>query len=120
MTDLHHSAAKMQSSELSYQIAYLEYMDCIAGDPDNCGNKSKELSNAYHIFTEDISTVSAVMQNKNIRNNRELDSVYIKSDDKISLGNKYRPTLHAQLFDYITFTWIATTVVILCLIFVFL
>lgn len=116
MTDLLRSAAKMQSSEAAYHIAYLEYLDCMeAGTPD-CAPESARLSESYHIFSKDISTASAAVQNKNIRNNRDSDSdsVYIKINDEISLGNRYRPKVRAHLTDYMTLLWITFTLV-LCL-----
>jgi hypothetical protein len=121
MTDLQRSAAKMQSSESSYHLAYLKYLDCMEGDDaSKCARESRDLSAEYHLFSKDISSVDAAVQNKNVRNNRDSDSVYIRSNDKISLGNMYRPTLHAQVFDYLTFAWIASTIVLLCMILVFL
>lgn len=116
MSDLRRSAAKMQSSDTAYHIAYLEYLDCMeAGTPD-CAQESARLSEKYHIFSKDISTASAAVQNKNVRSNRDSDSdsVYIKINDEISLGNRYRPKNRAHLVDYMTLMWITFTLV-LCL-----
>jgi hypothetical protein len=136
MSDLQNGNAKMDKSMTTYNIAYLEYNDCMKTD-SSCNSLSKSSSNsgsgsgsekchyekerlykAYRGISTDIDDLSTIVKNKNIRGNRDEDEVIIQPNDKIHLGDKYRPQLSGRTFDYLSFCWIIVTTMVLYLILV--